>query len=357
MYQDDKMKIAVIGGGIFGVVISVKLSEFHTVDLFEKNADIMMAASDVNQCRIHRGYHYPRSDDTTKEVLAAYDSFTTEFNEAIMKSSDNYYCLSKFDSLVNSDEYLNFCKRNNLEFSEVSLDLVDKKSIQLCLKVDEYSFDHEKLKKICWENLKKSNVNIHFNSLVDDTIYEKYDLVIISTYTDINPLLKQYPKNQRNYQFEICEKIFFELPKEFENKSIIILDGPFMSIDPVGNKNYSIVGDVIHSVHSTNIGKNPIIDPKYLPLLNNGIIKNPPITNKNLFLESASRFFPKFKDAKYVGSSFCIKTVLPNLDSTDARPTLVNRVDDKIITVFSGKIPTCVESAKQILNMINKIKS
>ena len=31
------MKIAVIGGGIFGVTIASNLAKNHTVDLFEKN--------------------------------------------------------------------------------------------------------------------------------------------------------------------------------------------------------------------------------------------------------------------------------------------------------------------------------
>lgn len=349
------MKIAIIGGGIFGVTIAFRLAKLYSVDLFEKNNDILMAASDINQCRIHRGYHYPRSDSTVKEVLDANDSFTKEFDDAIMKDSVSYYCLSKFDSLINSDEYLKFCKRNNLEYSKISLDVLDKNSIQLCLEVKEYSFDHEKLKKICWKKLNESGVNVHLNVMSDDTIYENYDLIIISSYANINSLLEKYPEKQRDYQFEICEKIFFELPPEFKNKSVIVMDGPFMSIDPVGTKNFSIIGDVVHSVHARNIGKHPIIDPKYISHLNKGMIKNPQFTNHDLILESASRFFPKINEAKYIGSSFCIKTILPNVDSTDARPTIVERIDDKIITVFSGKISTCVEVAKQIQNLIKNI--
>ena len=62
-------------------------------------------------------------------------------------------------------------------------------------------------------------------------------------------------------------------------------------------------------------------------------------------------------EAKYVGSSFCIKTVLPNNDSTDARPTIVKRIDEKIITIFSGKITTCVEAANQVQNLIKNVNN
>ena len=69
------MKIAVVGAGIFGVTAAYTLAKNHSVDLFEKNNDIMMESSDVNQCRVHRGYHYPRSPDTVKNVLIANRSF------------------------------------------------------------------------------------------------------------------------------------------------------------------------------------------------------------------------------------------------------------------------------------------
>ena len=346
------MKIGIVGGGIFGVTIANRLAKSHKVEIFEKNDDILKAASDVNQCRVHRGYHYPRSDTTTSEVLESEEDFINEYKDAIMTNTENYYCISKFDSHVSSEEYVKFCKRHNLEYTKINLDLVDKNSIDVCLKVKEYLFDHEILKRKCWEKLNKSGVTVHLNTIADDEVYEKYDFIIISTYANINSLLKKYPEKQRDYQFEIAEKIFLELPLEFKDKSVVIMDGPFMSIDPVGTKNYFIVGDVVNTVHSRNIGKFPKIDAKFIPLLDKGLIKNPPFTNLNLFLKSGSRFFPKLNEAKYIGSSFCIKTVLPEVDSTDARPTLVEMIDKKIITIFSGKISTCMHAANQVEKLI-----
>ena len=39
------MKVAVVGGGIFGVTAAFKLAEHYKVDLFEKNDDLLKAAS------------------------------------------------------------------------------------------------------------------------------------------------------------------------------------------------------------------------------------------------------------------------------------------------------------------------
>jgi hypothetical protein len=350
------MKIAVVGGGIFGVTISTRLSKNHTVDLFEKNGDIMLAASDINQCRVHRGYHYPRSNSTVKEVLDANISFTEEFSEAIMNNTENYYCISKKDSLVSGDEFIKFCNENNLEYEFSTPNIINKESIELCIKVKENLFDHSKLKKICWNKLKESNVNVNLNTEVTDEIFQKYDFIIICTYGQTRNLLKEFPNIQKEYQYEVCEKIFVRLPPAFKNTSVLVMDGPFMGIDPIGDTGMFIIGDVIHTVIQRSVGKYPIIDQEYLPLLNKGIINNPPVSKFKQFIESGIRFMPELKNATYVGSSFCIKATLPNVDKTDERHTLIDEINHKVVTVFSGKIPTCVEAAKKIEKMLINIE-
>ena len=49
---------------------------------------------------------------------------------------------------------------------------------------------------------------------------------------------------------------------------------------------------------------------------------------------------------------FTIRVVPPHVEDTDERPTMVRTVNEKIITVFSGKITTCVDAAKDINKLI-----
>ena len=109
-----------------------------------------------------------------------------------MDETENFYCISKNDSLVNADEYIDFCNRNSLEFEKSNLRIIDKNSIQVCLKVKENLYDYEKLKKICWKKLKNLDVKVNLNTKVNDEIFDKFDFVVICTYASINTLLEKF---------------------------------------------------------------------------------------------------------------------------------------------------------------------
>ena len=130
------------------------------------------------------------------------------------------------------------------------------------------------------------------------------------------------------------------------------MDGPFMCIDPYGDTGLHVMGNVVHAIHSTNVGKFPEYDSKFDELLNKGIVKNPPITNIDKFIESAKKFFIDIDKAEHIGSMFTFRTVLPNRDKDDARPTLVEQTGNNQFTLFSGKIGTCIDTSKKLINLI-----
>ena len=125
-----------------------------------------------------------------------------------------------------------------------------------------------------------------------------------------------------------------------------------MCIDPFGDTDLHVMGNVVHAIHSTNVGKSPEYDSKFDELLNKGIVENPSITNIDKFMESAKKFFVDIDKVEHIGSMFTFRTVLPNRDKDDARPTLVEQTSDNQFTLFSGKIGTCVDAAEQILEVI-----
>ncbi|MDP2696258.1 MAG: FAD-dependent oxidoreductase [bacterium] len=348
------MKVAVIGAGIFGITVATRLAkEGHEIDLWEKQGDILTAASGINQFRLHRGYHYPRCDSTTRSSLETEKLFKQEYPEAIISDGDHYYCIAKERSLISGETYVNFCKSFNLEFAHHNLDIINPDSVDVCLNVKEDLIDADKLKELCFAKIRESGVNLLLGMEATKKGLEDYDFVVICAYAATNKLLEDRPGLQRDYQFELCEKPVLRLPPIFNNKSVVIMDGPFTCIDPYGKTGLFVMGNVVHAIHQTNVGKYPIVEDKFKPLLNNGVIKNPSITNIKLFIEAASYFMPEIVKAEHVGSMFTFRTVLPNQDKTDSRPTLVDMIDDRIITVFSGKISNCIGAAEKVSRIIN----
>jgi len=284
-------------------------------------------------------------------------SFRREYSGALL--GDNiihYYSIAKKDSFVTVDQCLKFWDECNLKYEEADLNITNKKKIALTLKVEEDIFDPDALTEICWDRLKKYNVNVLLNTEATEDNFKDYDIVVIATYSMNNSLLKHHIEAQREYQFELCEKPVIKLPEKFNNKSVVVIDGPFTCVAPLGRTGLFVIGHVVHAIHNTNIGKLPVIPDKFKGLLNNGIVKNPKITNINKFIEAASEFFPDVKNAEHVGSMFTIRTVPAYREYDDARPTIVDRVSEKLVSIFSGKIGTCVDAAEQVLSIANSMR-
>tara|TARA_Y100000004_G_scaffold27063_1_gene27546 strand:- start:825 stop:2537 length:1713 start_codon:yes stop_codon:yes gene_type:complete len=341
-------KALVIGGGVFGLTSAITLSNNgFQVDVKEKSGDIMMGASFINQYRLHRGYHYPRSKETAQECLDGLTLFNKKYSGAVVNGNiDHMYGISSEDSLVSGEEYKKFLDDMNLPYKERT----PLPNCDLTISVEENLFDPELLTQLLRVKLYGNGVRVQVNTEVTDLEQCKkdYDVVVIATYSQLNQLLE----NKKEYQFEVCEKPVVKLPKIFENTSIVIMDGPFMCLDPLGD--YFVLGNVVHAIHETNIGTKPIVSDELKPYLNNDVIENPEITNIDKFIESGVKYFgEEFGDLEHIGSMYTIRTVLKDREHDDARPTLVNHEEDNVWSLFSGKIDTCVSASNELVKRIN----
>jgi len=348
------MKIAVVGAGIFGVTCAITFAKNgHEVDLYEKESTIFTHATGINQFRLHRGYHYPRSPETIFSCIHGEREFVDRLGEAVLDDGiKHYYGVAKKDSKVCAEYFKIILDAYGLEYTESHPSILNIDALSCSILVKEYLYDSHILRALCTGYLIKYKVNLIVNhsATKEELLSKDYDYIIVATYCDNNAWIDE--SKQRDYQFEVCEKLILKLPESYRNQSVVILDGAFMCIDPYGRTGYHAMGNVVHAVHHTVVGKKINIDEKYYQVLNKGIIHNPPFSNRDKFMESAEEYFPGISQcAEYIGSMFTIRTVLPYRDHDDARPTIIER-QGNIITVFSGKIPTCINAAREVLRIV-----
>lgn len=345
------MRLAVVGGGLYGIVTALTANDAGvSVDLFERADDIMTAASRTNQWRLHRGYHYPRSSETALECRASAEAFAERFPDAVIRDADHYYCIADDPrTKTTGDEFLAFCDDHGLEYERAHPDVVERDEIDVSIRAREHRLDPEELKARCWEELRASSVELHLGERVSDLQELDHDYVVVATYAGLNELVGDRQSLKERYRFQLCEKPLVELPPSFADTSVVVMDGPFMCVDPYGRTNRYLLGNVVEAVHETTVGTRPAFEQSYDDVLDAGLIRDPERSRFDRFVETGRRFFPGLDEAEYVGSFYTLRSVLAGVEETDERPTIVER-DGRVFKLFSGKLASAVPAADEILS-------
>jgi Trk K+ transport system NAD-binding subunit len=344
------MKIAIIGSGFFGSTLALILSKRHKVTLYEKKNDILQGASKVNQFRFHRGYHYPRSPKTIREIKESYNAFIKFYGKNILSNTYNYYAISKKGSKVSFKKYLKILNKNKLPYKIVNNHNYVSNKISGVIKSNEKIINYFKIKKKIKILISKNkNLKLVLGSKVDKTLLKPFDKVFIVTYQNNNEILKKLNlRLTKKYKFELIEKIVVKLEKKYRNKSFVVADGKFVCLDPYLGTHYHLLSDVLHSKLEVKEG--------YYPKFNN--IKNRLVNNKSLniqnktefknFINHSSQYLPFLKNAKFIKSFFIVRTLKRNVEKTDERTSEFSKIDNKFYSILSSKWNTCVTLSKKI---------
>jgi len=346
------LKIAVIGAGVFGSVAAIKLAEAgHKVSLFERERSIMSCASSINQYRLHRGYHYPRSNETVEYVKQSSNLFEEEFPSAICRDGyERYYAIPHEGSLITADQYLEFLDSNSLEYELCdAVEVLKKDMIATTIRVRENGFDSTELYLTVLSRLAKSGVSLKTNREFTYDMVQEFDLAVNATYANINNLLPEDKKLA--YQYELCEKPVVVLPEPYVGKSVVIVDGEFCCVDPFGfKKGHQVIGHVREAIHDRQVGLSYKTPNGYESVLNKGVLVSP-LSRFDRMLSGFSEYF-EVPEVSYRGSMYTVRTVLPNHEHDDARPSNIIKHSDNLYSIFSGKIGTCVDIANKLVKQI-----
>lgn len=332
------MKVAVVGGGIFGCTAAIYLArDGHSVTLYEQDSGLLYRASRVNQYRLHAGYHYPRSTETAIQSKAGLRSFTKEYQSAIITGDDHYYLIPNEGSKVTVQEYRDFMDSVSLEYEQMaSVPWAANDQISGVFKVNENSIDISELRRLVYEKLIKSGVKIVTNTKYED---QQTEVIVNAAYSNLNFVLTV---DQRiDYQFEVCAKPIVRLPHSLGRLSAVIIDGNFGCVDPYGRTYYHVLGHVEHAVIHRSFGHFPSrVDYEMYPL--------------NKMITHLSDYIPDMTKCAYKRTMYTVRTVLPNRDYDDARPTYVTKHNDRMYSVFSGKIGTAVDASIELCQMLGQ---
>lgn len=343
-------KIAVIGAGIFGCTVAKAISKKgYKCTIYEQNKEILCGASKVNQYRLHRGYHYPRSDATCDLLKISRKMFQEEYKEAICNDYKHIYSLARNDSKVKKSEFIDFMNRNDLKYKILDRHpLIKERNSSLILEVDESLINYEKIALIIKNELRNNvNIDLKLNTPFLKELSSNYDYIINCTYGLSNDYLPNELK--RDYKFQLVEKIVVKPSLELRNQSIVVIDGPFMCIDPISGTNKSVLGNVLLAIHNTSYGFSPKESPDYMKPWQ--IIKDKKCSRFDEFVKHGGRFIKGYEKCTFLYSMTGYRVTLPNKESTDDRLTNI-RSSGKYIDIFSGKFDACSWSAKRVLDYI-----
>jgi hypothetical protein len=329
-------KIAIVGAGIFGCSIALELDKknFHTV-LFEKEQDIMLLASKNNHNRIHYGYHYPRSLDTTIQSLRGYNSFKEYYGDSLVSGFRNYYAIAKEGSYISSEFYKEFCDKAGISYESSYPDeyLLNSNLVSDCFLTEEPVYDWESLQNIIKHKISKSKIDLRIST---DYIKsnEEFDFVINCSYSNINKISEFH--NVKGLSFRKQDIIIPIFKSKMERIGLTVMDGPFCSILPKGKElnkfllyhaKYSIVEETLNS------------DLKLNSNINSSI---------NVILEKSKIFYPFLKNVDIVDYWRTSRVIPIAKDDARVSEIITYKNNPKFISVFSGKVSTAILIAKKI---------
>jgi hypothetical protein len=338
-------KIAVVGAGIYGAYSAIRLAECdHAVEFFDP-LGILRTAADINQLRIHSGYHYPRSPGTIEETQEARTEFLSAFAPAIVRTTQHYYAIPKEGSLTPPDAYEEIMGCHGLPLRPCKPGWMDFEFIDKCYEVDEEIYDSQVLRNMLQARIDALRIKFRQERYLP-ALRGDYDFVIFATY-GLGPSRGMF----QLAKYQVAEKILVEMPYALRHIALVVVDGPFTAFDPYGNSSFTQSGSAKNTNHWTTTNPDEPIPEPYTSLLNRPSFEPVPFTRFEAMRNDACLSVPAAKDAAYVGSRFTVRVVQDN-PAEDRRTLYLKETAPREIHIFSGQVVSAVKAARLICERV-----
>lgn len=351
MTRSTRTKVAIVGGGVFGSTLALDFDALGlNATLFERRDTLLAEASLANQYRLHRGFHYPRSDHTIIETKKASLLFEKRFQDSVLSNYKNLYAIASSGSQTSAEKYLEVITRNGLKFNQIEIpDFL--RGVDLCVESEENLYHPARLREQIENGIKDSNIDLRLSTEFDWSMSEEFDAVVLCTYGSNDIMLRAggySPK--RKYRVQVVEKPVVKLPPALKGKSLVVMDGAFFSMDPMGDGEYSVIGHVTQAIHYMKEGCDKV-EPEAFQLLENLRANEATKSRFGEMRAAIQEFLPDFSEATHERSLWAVRVVPGNVAHTDERPTEVEKHSENVFSVFSGKVSSSVLVADRLCSL------
>lgn len=343
----------IIGGGFYGCCVAVFLRRrLGSVRLVEREPELLMRASRVNQARLHNGYHYPRSFLTAKRSHENLEVFKRHFPEGVSEGFRHIYGLARDESKVGRRHFERVFGALGLPLRatpERLTALFDPRLVEAVYEVDEPAFDVNGLRTSLRRQIQAAAVDISCGvevvrvvpsegwSLVElsngDTLRARW--VFNCTYASLNQIGGTSRSDPVALAHQVTEVALVELPDALKGLAITVMDGPFFSTMPFPSEGLHSLTHVRYTPHvKWREADRPDTDPSDV------LQAYPRASRFPWMIRDARRFLPALGEARHVKSLYDIKTLPVGTQTDDARPILFHRdaANDRLISILGSKI-------------------
>ena len=349
--------VIIVGGGIYGCFIALRLAPTRRVMLIEREPHLLARASYNNQARVHGGYHYPRSLLTALRSRANAPRFLHLFKEAIRSDFEHYYAIGRRRSNVTAQQFAQFCRRIGADIAPASsavARLFCEDLIEAVFGVREYVFDAQKLRECLEVRLGEVGVEVctrhevlridsdakghllaHIRDVASRSMGEASCTTLYNcTYSRLNELLARSGLETLRLTHEATETALVEVPPSLQGRCVTVMCGPFFSLMPFPPLNLMALTHVTYTPHYAWAD-----DPAKADVALH--VPGFPLSSRfDRMQRDGARYLPALDACTYIRSLWEVKTLLPQSSVNDSRPILFrrDRSNANVISVLGGKV-------------------
>ena len=358
----------IIGAGLYGLYAALQSARRYPsqrILVLEKDSAAFMRATYINQARVHKGYHYPRSLSTAAKSAHYFQRFMHDFAFCCLTTFAQVYATSSQFSWTNAEEFRKFCRAAGIRCDDISVERYFQPGMcDGAFLTEEYTYDAHILRDYFLSELSQQpRVTIRYEAAPEwieqkgtkyvltvegEELYTSY--LLNATYASTNEINIMLGFEPFPIKYELCEIILCTVNDALRDVGLTVMDGPFFSIMPFGKTGYHSLTSVTFTPHVTSYDALPTFACQQAAgdycqptcLGNCNACKARPQSAWPYMSSIARKYMRPEYAFQYHHSLFSMKPILKASEIDDSRPTVVRvfSTEPTYVAVLSGKINT-----------------